>query len=474
MIWVVLALLIFIFQIATILIAEFRHPSKAMAWLLILFVFPVIGFVMYYFLARSFQRRRIVRQRRIISEETRLEALRRSRLLHRPEDLGSGEFREQERMFALLQQFSLPITGCNTTQVLNNGETTYASILEAIAAARHHVHVEYYTVRDDRVGRRFQRALLDKLREGAEVRLIYDGIGSYELSAAYVRELEEAGAQVQCFLAPRIAFFDKRINYRNHRKIVVVDGIVGFVGGINVGDEYVGGNKRLGFWRDTHLRIEGDAVYSLQEVFMRDWWFTARERLTDSRYLPEHGCVGEDQVQLVSSGPDAGPDAIVQSVFAALAVAKRRIYITTPYFVPDKGVLMGLKTAAASGVDVRLILPYVADTRLVMLASLSYVEELLLAGARVYRYHKGFIHSKVMIVDGLLGSVGSANMDLRSFYSNFELNALLFDTRTIEELAQTFMDDLDDCHEIRLAEFAARPRLQKAGEIAARMLSPLL
>ncbi|BBH21816.1 cardiolipin synthase [Paenibacillus baekrokdamisoli] len=475
MIWVVLALIIFIFQIATILILEFRHPSKTVAWLLILFIFPIIGFVMYYFLAQEYQRRRTVRKRGVVAEEMRLQALLRCKIVHRPGDMHSNQFTHQERLFRMLQSMTLsPITSCNEASVLTNADETYASILEAIEQAKHHIHVEYYTIRHDQIGQRFKEALIKKAKEGLEVRVIYDGVGSLELSNRYLEELAAAGIHTQCFLAPRLAFFDKRMNYRNHRKIVVVDGLVGFVGGINIGDEYLGANPKLGFWRDTHMRIKGDAVYFLQEVFMQDWFFTSKERLNNLAYLPEHSCVSNEQVQIVSSGPNSSADAILECVFAAISVAKSRIFIETPYFIPDPSVLMGLRTAALSGVDVRIIIPYVADSKLVLYASLSYVEDLLMAGVRFYRYRKGFIHAKVLIVDELIASVGSANMDMRSFFSNFEINALMFDESAIKQLDDDFKKDLEDCMEIHMYEFKRRPRWQKASEVIARMLSPLL
>ena len=475
MVWVVLALLIFIFQIATILILEFRHPSKTVAWLLILFILPIIGFVMYYFLAQEYRRRRTVRKRGVIAEEIRLQALLRCKVVHRPEDMHNVQFKHQERLFRMLQSMSLsPITGCNETLVLTNGMETYESIFEAIEHAKHHIHVEYYTIRHDQIGQRFKEALIRKAKEGLEVRVIYDGIGSLELSNRYLKELEQAGVLTRCFLPPKLAFFDKRMNFRNHRKIVVVDGLIGFVGGINIGDEYLGGNKKLGFWRDTHLRIKGDAVYSLQDVFMQDWFFTSKERLSGLSYLPEHNCVGNEQVQIISSGPNSSADAILESVFAAISVAKSRIYITTPYFIPDPSVLMGLRTAALSGVDVKIIIPYVADSKLVLYASLSYVEDMLMAGVRIYRYQKGFVHAKVLIVDDYIASVGSANMDMRSFFSNFELNALLFDESAIHKLCEDFSSDLAESQEINMYAFKKRPRWQKASEVIARMLSPLL
>ncbi|UVI31634.1 cardiolipin synthase [Paenibacillus spongiae] len=475
MIWVVLALLIFIFQIATILILEFRQPSKTVAWLLILFILPIIGFVMYYFLAKEYQNRRIVRKRNVVAKEQRLQALLRCKMVHRPADIKGGEFSRQERLFRLLTGMSTsPITSCNETRVLTNGRVTFDAILDAIEGANHHIHMEYYTIRNDVIGRRFKDALIRKAKEGIEVRIVYDGVGSLELDDGYLQELHKAGIMTHCFLTPRMAFFEKRMNYRDHRKIVVVDGLIGFVGGINIGDEYLGGNPKLGFWRDTHLQIRGDAVYFLQDVFLRNWWFTAKERLSNPAYLPEHSCEGTEQVQIIASGPDSVADAILECVFAAVSVAKNRIYITTPYFIPDPSVLMGLRTAALSGVDVRIIIPYVADSKLVLYASLSYVEDLLGVGVRIYRYHKGFVHSKVLIVDKLLASVGTANMDMRSFFSNFELNALLFDKTAIRRLEEDFMSDLEACEELNLYTFRQRPRWQKASEVVARMLSPLL
>lgn len=475
MVWVVLALIVFIFQIATILILEFRHPSKTVAWLLILFILPIIGFVMYYFLAQEYQRRRTVRKRGIVAEEIRIQALLRCKIVHRPDDMHNIQFKHQERLFRMLQSISLsPITSCNEALVLTNGQDTYDSIFEAIEHAKHHIHVEYYTIRHDQIGQRFKETLIRKAKEGLEVRVIYDGIGSLELSDSYLEELAQAGIHTRCFLPPKLAFFDKRMNFRNHRKIIVVDGLVGFVGGINIGDEYLGGNKKLGFWRDTHMRIEGDAVYSLQDVFMQDWFFTSKERLSSLSYLPKHNCAGNEQVQIISSGPSSRDDAILECVFAAISVANSRIYIMTPYFIPDPSVLMGLRTAALSGVDVKIIIPYVADSKLVLYASLSYVEDMLSAGVRIYRYHKGFAHAKVLIVDDILASVGSANMDMRSFFSNFEINALLFDQSAIDKLCGDFNEDLANSQEIKLYEFKQRPRWQKASEVVARMLSPLL
>lgn len=473
MTWLVIGLLLFIFQIVTILFSEYRHPSKAVAWLMVLFILPVIGFVMYYFLAKEYTRRRKVkRKNRNMMKEIRRDLIWQSR--NRDRDRPPLEIEEDHRLYGLLR--SLPgslITKCNETTVYANAEPAYHAMLEAMEAAQDHIHMEYYTIRDDEIGREFQRTMIRKAREGVEVRLLYDGIGSIELSDGYVRLLEEAGVETGCFLPPLFALIDKRINYRNHRKTVVVDGKIGFLGGINIGDEYLGKDPRLGFWRDTHLRIEGDAVYYLQHTFLRDWYFVKGTLLNAPRYFPEHECEGNEPVQIVTSGPDANWDTILEVYFSAIAAARQRVFITTPYFIPEPSIIMALKTAAVSGVDVRIILPAKPDTHIVYWASLSYIEELLQAGVRFYLYENGFIHAKVLIADYKLASVGTANVDMRSFFDNFEMNAVLFDRGTIERLERDFMKDLKHSREIELTEWEKRSRWQRTKEKVSRLLSPL-
>lgn len=475
MMWLAMALGLFIFQIATILVLEFRHPAKAMAWLSILFIFPIIGFIMYYFLAKEYTHRKKVRRkdRRVIDEMRRALQLRARKAA--PDDtIHRCEIFRENRLYGLLSNIpGSPMTPCNRVDIYNNSDDTFEAILRAMEKARSYIHIEYYTIRDDSIGKRFQQTMIRKAKEGVEVRLLFDGVGSYQLSGSYIAELERAGVEIGCFLPPRIALFDKRINYRNHRKIVVVDGVVGFLGGINVGDEYLGANRRLGYWRDTHILIEGDSVYYLQHTFATDWAFSTGKPLLDSRYLPEHECEGEDTVQLIASGPDAPWDTILEVFFGAMAVARSRIYITTPYFIPDPSIAMALKTAAVSGVDVRIVMPGVADSRVVHWASMSYVQELMQAGVRFYLYRKGFVHAKTMIIDRILATVGTANMDMRSFFSNFEIMAVLYDGETIQRLERDFMQDMKDSEEIVPSEFEKRSKFQRMKEAGARLLAPL-
>ncbi|TXK73207.1 cardiolipin synthase [Paenibacillus sp. N3.4] len=475
MIWIIIVLLLFIFQIATILIGEYKRPAKTVAWLLVMFIFPVIGFIMYYFLAKEYSQRKMVRRKGY----RKMEALKHQwRMgvagLEGNPLLEVCQLFQEPRLCGLLHNVpGSPLTPNNHVDVLTNADITYEAMLTAISKAQIHIHFEFYTIRSDLTGLRFQEALIRKAKEGVKVRVIYDGIGSYSLSAAYIHELKQAGIEVYPFLQPLIAFFDKRINYRNHRKIIVVDGKIGFVGGINIGDEYLGGNPKLGFWRDTHLMLEGDAVYYLQQTFMTDWLFVSSERLVDETLFPEHSIPKSSLVQIISSGPDAYWDAIQEMFFGGIIAAKKRVYMTTPYFIPDPSITMALKTAVISGVDVRIILPFKADSLMVQYASRSYFLELMQAGVQFYLYRKGFIHAKVMIVDHTLATVGTANMDMRSFFSNFELNALLFNKDDIDRLESDFYMDLKACDELKLAEFEQRSRLEKGKEVIARLLSPL-
>lgn len=468
-------LFVFIFQAATILLLEFRRPAHATAWLFILFLFPLVGFILYYFLAQEYRRSWKARRGVAFEEKRRKQMLSLSTLLTNPADLPDPDFADRHRLFrGLTKGGMLPILGRNRTDIYSNGEDTYKSMLQAIKAAKHHIHMSSYIVRDDATGRKFQQALIEKAKQGVKVRFLYDGIGSVTLKETYISILREGGVFVACFFPLKISFLKKRMNYRNHRKIIVVDGLVGFLGGINVGDEYIGKHPRLGYWRDTHLRLEGDSVYRLQEVFLKDWEMATNEKLDHPEYMPAHECMSIEPVQIVPAGPNRRGDAIHDSVYAMVSAARKRIWITTPYFIPSASIAMALHDAALSGLDVRILIPHEPDTWLVHYATLSYVEEMMKSGVRVWQYRKGFIHSKTLLVDHLTGVIGSANMDLRSFFSNFEINAHLFDRPSIDRLEADFVQDMKDSTEILLKEFHERSQRQKIREALSRILSPLL
>lgn len=465
-----MALLLFIIQIATIVFIEFRRPYKAIAWLIIMFIFPLFGFLLYYFVAKEYTCHPAL-QRTESRDWDRIKEDLIHRCRQRIREAMDGEAMWQDDKWqALLKNIPIaPITAYNETTVFAEGKQAFEAMLDSIAAAEHHIHIEFYIIRDDHIGTRFERLLVRKAQEGVKVRLLYDGIGSRRLGKAYLKRLQDAGVETGCFFPPLTTFIDKRLNYRNHRKIVVLDGKIGFFGGLNIGDEYLGNNPKIGYWRDTHFSMIGDGVLWLQYTFLTDWYMVKGQILTDPVYYPAQESRGKEVVQVVKSGPD---ETILELIFSLIVSAKKRVYIETPYFIPDPGVLLALKTAVIRGVDVRVIIPAVPDKKLVYCASLSYVQELLQAGVRFYGYQKGFIHAKVIISDDIACS-GSANMDIRSFCGQFEINAVFFDGKVVDRLVQDFYMDLDVSKEILLPEFEKRPRVQRFKEIFARLLSAM-
>ncbi|MFB6366404.1 cardiolipin synthase [Paenibacillus elgii] len=470
MLWIMIGLLLFIVQIALIVIIEHHRPHKAVAWIIIQFIFPLIGILLYFFIAKKYASRPQYTSTNLEQIKTDLLAHCRKRAA---EELPHESIWHQKRLLALLQNIpSAPITVHNETTVFPDGAHAFEAMLEAMTAAEDHIHIEFYIVRDDNIGTRFQQLMIQKANQGVKVRLLYDGIGSHQLNEKYLKQLHDAGVETGCFSPLWSAFIDKRLNYRNHRKILVIDGKICFFGGLNIGDEYLGKDSKLGFWRDTHLSVKGDAVLWLQYTFVTDWFFVKGVSLTGSNYFPMVGSPGNEIVQIIKSGPDGHRDTILEMFFSCIASAKERIYIETPYFIPDPSILMALKTAAASGIDVRIIIPKVSDSKLVQWATLSFVQELLEAGVHIFQYDKGFIHAKVMIVDDL-ACCGTANMDMRSFYDQFEVHAIFFERQVVDRFEEDFKRDLHASSEILLVEFRKRHVIQKIKESLARALSPL-
>ena len=468
-----------IILIATVIVLENRNPSKTVTWLAVLYVLPVIGFLFYIIFGRNFRNKQKFKRKGKIHPIDGIEQIveTQNQILKQRETFLQETYYSKKRLInLLLQSNQAPFTINNHAQVLTNADQKFEAVFRAIEQAEHHIHVEYFIIKDDVIGRAFRQKLIKKAKAGVQVRIIYDGVGSWKLdyNKEYLQSLIDAGAEVRSFVPIRIPFFSSKINYRNHRKIIVIDGKCGFVGGINVGDEYLGKSKRFGFWRDTHLQINGDAVYFLQKIFIEDWYFICGEHLRDACYFPIHTNQGDQLIQIAASGPDSEWDSIMQMYYATMTSAQEKIYIITPYFIPDDSILMALKTAALSGMDVRMIIPNRPDHHIVFWATQSYLGELLEAGVRVYQYQRGFVHAKVMMVDGVVASVGTANMDIRSFQLNFEVNALLFDKSIVERLERDFCNDVADSREIILQEYLDRPFFNKVKESGARLLSPLL
>jgi cardiolipin synthase len=367
---------------------------------------------------------------------------------------------------------ALPFEG-NEVEIFTDGYAKLQALIRELMQAKHHIHMEYYIFENDPVGRLVRDVLIDKARQGVEVRLIYDDVGCWHVPNRFFEEMIEAGIEVRAFLKVRFPVFTSKVNYRNHRKIVVIDGCLGFVGGMNIAVRYIRGFD-WGIWRDTHVMIKGKAVHGLQTSFLLDWYFVDQTLLTSSKFFPALDSVGESLVQIVTSEPTAEWKEIMQGLCLAINSAKKYFYIQTPYFLPTEPLLAALQTAALAGVDIRIMLPEHADATITHLASCSYLKDVLRAGVKVFFYQKGFLHSKLMVSDDALCTVGSTNMDFRSFEHNFEVNAFMYDEPTALRMKEIFLLDQRDCISVYLKNWEKRPWRQKVKESVVRVLSPLL
>ncbi len=472
----VLYIVTIIFMVILV-IQQRGDPMKTIAWLLVVTFVPLLGIVLYFFFGKNYRKEKIF-SRKGLADNEQLKML----AQYQPDDKADTSYWPDEAiaskahiMRMLYNSDKVLLTEHNRVKILVNGKVTFEHIITELENAEKHIHLEYYIIEDDRIGNEIRRILIRKAREGLEVRVIYDDIGCWSLSDEYIQSLKEAGVMVFPFMPVRFPFFTNKVNFRNHRKIIVVDGKVGFVGGLNIADRYISGSSELGPWRDTHLKVEGEAVYSLQSVFLLDWYFVSKRNIHDQdRYFPPVDIADFHLMQIVASGPDSDWASIMQTFFSAIATARSYIYISTPYFLPNESIFTALRTAALSGVDVRMLLPVYSDSRLVTWSSFSYIGQLLDAGIKVYLYKKGFTHSKLMMVDDVFCSIGTANMDIRSFDQNFEVNALIYDQRLTVAMRNIFMNDIKDLKSIDNNEWDQRSRWVVFRESVARLFSPLL
>jgi cardiolipin synthase len=423
---------------------------------------------------RNFRKKKLFEKKAIIDEQTFLKIEG-----NRFEEHKKPEFLEghQQRLYNLAQRLGKsPVSAKTYSEVLTNGEETFPKIVKELKQAKHHIHLEYYIVRSDEIGHEIKQVLIKKAKEGVKVRFLYDAVGSWKLSKGYIVELRKAGVEIVPFSPVKLPFLNHKVNFRNHRKIIVVDGVKGFVGGLNIGDEYLGKNEHFGFWRDTHLYLQGEAVRSLQLIFLQDWYYMTGEALLTTSYLTPSIKIGEDYggVQLIAGGPDNEWEVIKNLFFEMIASAKKSIWLATPYLIPDVDILSALKIASLAGVEVKIIVPKRPDKRIVYYASRSYFPELLEAGVQVFEYEKGFMHSKLLIIDEDLASIGTSNLDMRSFHLNFEVNAFLYQAGSIKTLAKDFLNDLQHSTPIKYEEFMKRSLSQRLFESLSRLLSPLL
>lgn len=459
--------LILVIGLVIMLVLDNRNPVKTMAWMVVLLFLPVIGVILYFFFGRNTRKERLISQKSAdMLTKKSLQGF-----------ISQSSFELPSEHYSLIQLFrtlnrALPFEN-NYNEVYTSGYSMVQSLIREISHAKHHIHLEFYIFEDDSIGRLVRDILIDKAQEGVEVRLLYDDVGCWHVPNRFFDQMRTAGIEVRGFLKVRFPLFTSRINYRNHRKIVIIDGKVGFIGGMNIAERYLKPGK-YGIWRDTHLMIKGRAVYGLQSNFLIDWFFVTRSLITASKYYPSVDVCGEALIQTVTSEPVGEWKAIMQGLLLAISNAKRYFYVQTPYFLPTEPILAALQTAALSGVDVRLMIPEHADSMITHLGTLSYVDDMLSAGVKVYFYQKGFLHSKLMVSDDSLSTVGSTNMDFRSFEHNFEINSFIYDTETALLMKEIFLQDQRDSVQISYKIWMRRSSKQRAKESIVRLLSPLL
>ncbi|WP_066217621.1 cardiolipin synthase [Formosa haliotis] len=477
-----IAYIILVLFVCLRIIYDTHHITKTLSYLLLVVFVPVFGMFFYFSFGINYRNRKMyskklfknVKFERQLTVELRKYA--REIISNKGDLLASNK----KLVKLLLTEIASPLTNNNEVDLLINGEQKFPEVLKAIEAAKYHIHLEYYIFNNDKIGQQIEEALIKKAKEGVTVRFMYDDYGSSSIRKSLVLRLREAGIEAFPFYKIKLIYLANRMNYRNHRKIIVIDGRVGFVGGINVSDKYINSieTEPFSYWRDTHLKIHGPAVWYLQYLFLCDWNFCADCSLEPSdHYFPElesFKTTDSIAVQIAASGPDSSTPTILYSLLQAISLADSEILITTPYFIPNESIMDALCIASMSGVKVKLLVPFTSDTNLVNAASRSYYLELLNAGVEIYRYKKGFVHAKTLTIDDEIAIVGSANLDLRSFDLNFEVNAIVYDRGINKALKEAYYNDLKDADKIELERWKQRSWYHGFIENLARLMSPLL
>lgn len=466
-----------LFLAGAVIFLERRNAAVTWAWLLVLFFLPGLGFILYLILGQNLSKRKLYRvqedKRQIV--DTLVQFQKNQFRSGQIEYNDSSAAYYQDMIYMNLASSHALFTQDNKVDIFTDGNDKYQSLLQDVRDAKDHIHLMYFIVRNDELGRKLVNELARKADEGVEIRFLYDAIGSSGLPRNFFQSLREAGGEVAAFFPSRIPYLNLRVNYRNHRKLAIIDGTRGYIGGLNIGTEYLGLNRRFGYWRDTHLKLQGSAVMQLQAQFLLDWTLTlAGEFPVEARYFPAEVSEGQVGLQIVSSGPDNEWEQIKNAFIKMILAAKETVYIQTPYFIPDDSLLTALEMASLSGVDVKIMLPSKPDHKLVYWASYSNLREVLNCGAACYLYEKGFLHAKTIVVDGRIATVGTANMDNRSFKLNFEINAFIYDTTTASRLHELFLEDLHYSTELTKEMYNNRPLVNRFKESCARLLSPIL
>ena len=476
-IWELLIAVHYILAIVAIVMILLKNinPTKTLSYILVLAMFPGLGLVVYYFFGQDYRMFRMFKKRALLNQTNVQKWTDKLELLEdKAYDLSSKTLDGNTKIIKLIdeQRYS-PVTLYNQAEILVNGEVKFKRLFEDIQNATSSIHMEYFIIQDDQIGSELIELLCTKSQQGVGVKVNYDAVGS-SIGRKTLSRLKKAGVEIYPFMPIYFPKFASKINYRNHRKIVVIDGVIGYVGGINIADEYVNSVNRR-YWRDTHLRIHGQAAGMLQLYFLLDWNFVTDQNVeVEAKWFPKSGQTNQLPIQIISSGPDMKWSNIMEAMFTAINSARSYVYLTTPYFIPNEEISLAMITAAKSGVDVRLLIPKTCDSRIAKYATYSYLAILLKAGVKIYFYEKGNIHAKTIVADDVFSTIGTANMDNRSFHLNFEVNAMLYDADTAIQMRDLFMKDVEDSSPIDAARWENRGVSQRLFESLCRLWAPLL
>lgn len=461
----------------TIVFFQRRDPTSVWAWLLLLYFIPILGFLLYLVIGHDYRKTKMFRTKEIEDELNAAIKMQEDIIRKREMELDEEHKEYSDLVLYNLETSSAIYSRNNSVKIFTDGNEKFNDLISEMKKAKKFIHIQYYIMSKGELLDRIIDVLEKKVKEGVEVRVLYDGMGGRFISKKNIKRMRNAGIKVGVFFPPILGKLNLRFNYRNHRKIVVIDGKTGYVGGFNVGEEYLGRKKKFGYWRDTHLKISGDAVLDLQIRFVLDWNYATKENLFKyEEYFEKciHNKAGNSGLQIISSGPDSKREEIRDNYLRLINKAKKSIYIQTPYFIPDEPVLQALSIAAMSGIDVKLMIPCKPDHPFVYWITYSYAGDLLESGARVYCYDNGFLHAKGMVVDGIVSSYGTANMDMRSFALNFEVNAVIYDRILSEQLEKIFLKDLEKCSELTKYNYDRRSFSIRIKEQVSRLLAPLM
>lgn len=470
--------LVILLMVCLRVIFETHSSTKTLAYLLFCIFVPVIGMGFYLAFGINYWKTKLY-LKKAQEDENLLKQLQKSiphynETIVKPQEIADEQNAELAAM--LIKGIKSPLTRFNKVKLLLNGEEKFPELITCLENAKHHIHLEYYIYEQDEIGNAIIELLIKKAKEGVEVRFIYDDFGSPSIKKNIEKRMQQAGIEIYPFSKIHFYLLANRINYRNHRKIVIIDGQTAFTGGINVSDKYINNKKEKLFWRDTHLRIDGPGVYYLQYLFLSDWNFCCSQNLeANLSYFTKQEMQKEDTyVQIVGSGPDSEQPAVLFSILQAIYLAKDEILITTPYFIPGDNIVDALRIAALSGLSVKLLVPGISDSRMVNAASKANYSDLLAAGVEIYLYEKGFVHAKTLVADGKLSMVGTANMDHRSFDLNFEVNAIVYDVAFAKKIRKIFFDDVKEAKKIDEKIWNKRSFYYKLADRIGRLFSPAL